>query len=158
MRDNVIPIARWGRDHWSSLAYVETCLVDGSGEPDPHRMRTDLRLHPLMGHSLSPRGTEYPTRLCDGGVAHDHDDWSCLDDAEAEGLLTNVGTGIHRRYRLTPRGQEVVLALRAHKASGGSFATFRPKMTDSVDGPLTPRASPPLVPGAAAIEAGAENR
>jgi hypothetical protein len=70
-------------------------------------------------------GGKYPTRLKDGlGTLAHHDDWSCLDDAETAGLLTNKGTGLYRVYDLTPRGKEVAVALHFHKIGGGSIATF----------------------------------
>lgn len=139
-----VPMDRWGKDHWSTFAYIETRVVDYGGEPDLRHMRTDVSLHPNMGpHECVGGGlpidsAKHPTRLRDGASASPHDDWSCLDDAEAAGLLENVGSGANRRYRLTDHGLAVAASLRAHKAGGGSFATFLPSVSspDSAgDGP-----------------------
>lgn len=134
MTETNIAIDRWGRDHWSTFAYIETCAVDNGGEQDVRRMRTDISLHPNMGprepvgEARPVDGSQYPTRLCDGASVAPHDDWSCLDDAEVAGLIENIGTGTHRRYRLTDRGLRVASMLRAHKTRGGSFASFRPDL------------------------------
>jgi hypothetical protein len=70
-------------------------------------------------------GGKYPTRLKDGlGTLAHHDDWSCLDDAEAAGLLTNVGTGIDRRYELTALGKRAALALAEHRLAKLPVAAF----------------------------------
>jgi hypothetical protein len=118
-----IAMSRWGKDHWSTLAYIETRIVDHGGEPHIHHLRCDKDLHPQFAHPGSLRGEKYPTRLVDG-VIESHDDWSCLDDAEAEGLLRNVGTGFNRVYELTDLGMIVCNAIRNHKAEGGSFGNF----------------------------------
>jgi hypothetical protein len=44
---------------------------------------------------------KYPTRLRNDVELSDHDDWDCLDDAEAAGLIESAGTGINPTYKLT---------------------------------------------------------
>lgn len=81
----------WGKDHWSTLAYAETCAVDGQAL-EIARMRCDWERHPSLissMHSLS--GKKYPTRLAGGVDLEDHDDWDCLYDAQNAGLLTIQG-------------------------------------------------------------------
>lgn len=158
---DAIPLDKWGRDHWSVFAYIETCIVDNGGVPDLRRMRTDVSLHPHMG-PYEPvgagrpiDGAEYPTRLRDGATAAPHDDWSCLDDAEAAGLLLNIHTGANRCYRLTDRGLAVAGSLRAHKARGGSFTTFRPVL--SSEGAASSPATVP-VEGVRGAKTAEENR
>lgn len=124
----MIEIDRWGKDHWSTFAYIETRIVDHKGVPDVRHMRCDCDLHPqfespYMTHAAA--GKKYPTRLAGGVQVPDHDDWCCLDDAEEAGLLENVGTGLNRVYVLTPWGRKVANALREHKAAGKNFASFR---------------------------------
>ena len=118
-----IAVQDWGRDHWSTFAYVETRIVEHKGMVDVRHMRCDPDLHPLFAHAGS-HSAKHPTRLREG-TRSDHDDWSCLDDAEAAGLLCNNGTGMHRIYALPEEGHRAAAALRKHKAQGGSFATFR---------------------------------
>lgn len=125
-----VPMSKWGKDHWSVIAYIETRIVDYKGVPDADHMRTDHDIHPQhVGNrkSLSPISLtkKYPTRLSDGSTVDDHDDWTCLEDAEREGLLESHGTGIHPWYKLTKMGHEVLAALRKHKAAGKNFVDFR---------------------------------
>ena len=71
-----IPEAKFGRDHWSTLLYAESCAVDHSGVLDSRRMR-----------KYNERG-KYPTRLAGGEVSSEyHDDYACLQDLEREGYL-----------------------------------------------------------------------
>lgn len=123
MSSDPVPPAAWGRDHWSTFAYVETRIVDHKGVPDRRHMRCDPALHPQFAHEGSRMGTPSPTRLREG-ERQGHDDWSCLDDAEAAGLLRNAGTGLNRVYVLTDEGRRVADLLREHKRTGGRFATF----------------------------------
>jgi hypothetical protein len=118
-----IPINEWAKDHWSTLAYVEAIAVDnkGVGIPDARRMRTYHKTHPFMGNPLD--STKYPTRLKSREVKG-HDDWDCLDDAVAEGLLEDIGTGVNRAYKFTTEGKRIVAALRQHKHEGKCFADF----------------------------------
>lgn len=125
-REPRVPIADWGKDHWSTLAYVETCIVDNGGRLDKRRMRCLDALHPQFAHGHDASG--YPTRLRGGMTAEGHDDWSCVEDMVAEGLLEWRGTGAHPVFALTPSGQRVTAKLRAHKATGGNFAGFATKV------------------------------
>ena len=132
-----ISMDRWGRDHWSTLAFIETLCVDYGGRLDNQRRRS-LRCNPAThpGHGYSADGEvqwrpEYGTRL--KGYFENkklqlpcHDDFDCAEDCEVAGLLINLGTGINPVWKLTPRGLELTAKLRAHKANGGSFASFNP--------------------------------
>ena len=126
MKSENVSIEKWGKDHWSTFAYIETCIVDGDGCPSDRQMRTDPDLHPGLYHTyLCPTTTKYLTRTKEDDVEN-HDDWSCLDDAEELGLLKNVGSGINRRYEFTDLGHKVASELRAFKARGGNFHRFEP--------------------------------
>ena len=125
-----VPAELWGKDHWSTLAYAECRCVDNKGVPNRNHMRTDTDRHPaLVGPALARAGeamqTKYPTRLAGGALLADHDDWDCIEDAVTEGLLRDIGTGINPVWRLTKSGCVICSELRAHKAAGGSFATFQ---------------------------------
>jgi hypothetical protein len=141
-----VPVESWGSDHWSTLAFVECRIVDHRGKLSHDRMRCDADRHPVMYGAKPTRllgsATKYPTRLKGGVELADHDDYDCLDDAIALGLLVadmpaapagTLVTGLveaelmtRATYRLTERGSRVVAELRAHKADGGKFATFTP--------------------------------
>jgi hypothetical protein len=85
--------ARFGKDHWGALAYVEARTVDHSGTIAHAHMRCHAKRHPVMltakGGFLAATGdgSRYPTILADGGTLADHDDYDCLDDLVAAGLL-----------------------------------------------------------------------
>ena len=53
-----------------------------------------------------------------------HDDWDCVDDMVAEGLLEDVGFTMSPRFKLSEKGFEVSEHLRRHKAEGGNFSDF----------------------------------
>jgi hypothetical protein len=118
-----ISIAHFGRDHWSTFAYVETRIVDHDGVLERCHLRCIHQRHPFFAHRGGD-ASQYPTRLKGERMQADHDDWDCIDDLEAAGLLENVGTGINPVFRLTVYGEEVAGRLRAHKGRGGQFADF----------------------------------
>ncbi len=80
----------WGRDHRSTLLYIETRCVDHSGRLASESMRTNRQRHPLLGGRLTPgiiAATEYPTRLAGDVEEHAHDDWDCVLDMHDVGYL-----------------------------------------------------------------------
>ncbi|MBI2020098.1 hypothetical protein HYS94_01630 [Candidatus Daviesbacteria bacterium] len=88
---NFIEMNRWGKDHWGTLAYAETCSVEGQ-HLHLERMRCDPTRHPLLASSRITYGaTKYPTYLKDEVLQSNHDDWDCLYDAACEGLITLHG-------------------------------------------------------------------
>lgn len=123
----VISIDRFGKDHWSTFAYVETRVVDYGGRLSVDHMRCDTDIHPQFANSANRANPnkKYPTRLRDGIAAH-HDDWSCVDDLEAAGLLEQKGTGMNPVIVLTDTGRRVVSQLRTH-ISSEPIATFVPR-------------------------------
>ena len=107
---------------------IATCVTGNGGIPHRDRMRTDQDRHPgLVGPRMAISGLgnmKYPTRLADGDLLPDHDDWDCCEDLEEAGLLKTKGSGINPVYGLTDLGWEVLKHLTDHKNSGGSFGTF----------------------------------
>ena len=129
--DRVEP-ARWGKDHWSVFAYVETCVVDQNGLLDRRRVQANLNRHPHFAGGLASGsqidGAAYPIRLRNGETlpGPDYDEWDCIDDLELHGLVENIGTGLNRCYRLTFLGENLAGQVRAHKGRGKGFGTFEP--------------------------------
>jgi hypothetical protein len=80
-----VPSVLWGRDHWSTLAYIETKLVDSDGyavQFDAH-MRQNRRNFRVLGEAPHPRrhaqlgvpmDARYGSRLADGTYLPWHDD------------------------------------------------------------------------------------
>ena len=125
-----IPPDVWGRDHWSTFAYIETRCVDHNGEPAKQHVQANKNRHPhhLQSHlGLDLDGAKYPIRLRDGFEipGPEYDEWDCIDDMIAAGLLEGIGTGLYPVYRLTDLGKTVAGLLRGHKSDGGTFSTFR---------------------------------
>ena len=139
--DDYVQSEQWSADHWSTLAYMETVMVECGGFQigrDP-RMRSNRAHFRVMQEqcpnpkrpSRDPAGVvmkpEHGTRLRDGTVLPGHDDWCCLQDMAAAGYLTcdvedaEPGVSVH----LSELGQLNAAALRSHKAHGGKFADFR---------------------------------
>ena len=145
-----VPMERWGRDHWSTLAYIETRIVDHRGRIEHDHMRCDVNRHPQMfaakrrGLLLGtlPGQRKYPTMLRGNVELPDHDDYDCLDDMIAAGLVEahmppppagTLITGLvesemmtRATFTLTGAGQAMAARLREHKGSGGSWASFVP--------------------------------
>lgn len=101
-----VPESKFGKDHWSLLAYVETRAVDHRGTIEHDHLRCHAQRHPEFfgaGTREAVAGavdaSRYATRLrgaiIDGtGRAHygveelaDHDDYDCLNDLVAAGLI-----------------------------------------------------------------------
>ena len=135
--DDYIEIDRWGKDHWSTLAYLECRVVDNKGIVDNLQMRCNPRLHRgftnILPMGAIVDGSNYPTILNDGETEK-HDDWSCLEDMVATGLIIAIYRvkksaefvgHMEARIKLTELGLQVSRMLRAHKADGGTFTTFR---------------------------------
>lgn len=127
--ENPVPVSRWGKDHWTTFAYVETRWVDHHGMLSHDKMRCDRQRH-LVFYAAKRRvitgfpgladGAKYPTRLKtetpggDGrwGVVElaAHDDYDCLDDAIREGLIEVIMPRLrepHGDIFLDARGQPV---------------------------------------------------
>lgn len=141
MPQAAIPVEKFGKDHWYTFAYAETCCVDGKdgiGRLALARMRCNAEKRSMMAANMrwAPR---YGTRLMgffdfadrdDPAKAEAaglqllaHDDWDCLDDLEAAGFI-EVLTITNGMVRMTELGFKVSAALRQHKAEGKHFATF----------------------------------
>lgn len=111
----VVP-EKWGKDHLSTLIYIESCIVDGNGTPNADKMRT--KTGSPRGQFRSPRpsceGGEYPTVLSDGTLLSGHDDWDCVDDMEKPGVVVWGGTGLNPVFSLTDIGWELAGRIRRH--------------------------------------------
>ena len=114
-----VPPELWGKDHVSTMVYIESVCVDGSGQPRSEKMRTwggRPQKGKVRGFPSVEFEKEYPTRLSNGVELHDHDDWDCVNDMEAAGLIIWNGTGIQPIFELTPGGWMFAGMLRRHLA------------------------------------------
>lgn len=122
MNREIIPAERWGRDHFTTLMYIETCVVDQGGI--------------IRGEKMRSRDPGYPTRLRDS-QENNHGDWDCVEDMREAGLLEGgerntfeayyVGEGPNpkkepiKAFRLTDKGWKLVHALRRWKGEGNTL-------------------------------------
>lgn len=139
-----VPIEDWGKDHWSTFAYAETCVVDQ--QPlDRDRLRCNVKKRPhLVGPTVNRFGNarwepSYGSKLKgyflegnkrdESRKLQDHDDWDCLEDMEEAGLIEFVSV-INAIVTFTDKGLAVAAHLRKHKAKGGYFSNFefKPEM------------------------------
>ena len=120
-REGYVPVDRFGKDHWSLLGYIGTCVVDGQ-ELDPRLMRRQGNQFwkPEYGSRLKGYFKDKSNKSL---LLTDHDDWSCLHDLEAEGLIVRP-SAVSLVVGLTPKGQAFEAALREHKQADGNFAQF----------------------------------
>lgn len=141
MKPTPTPTSKWGKDHWSLLAYVECVCVDKGGVIAFDKMRVNPETHPLLSSGPSRWKPEYCTRLAGffefeeradtekaiaaGYAISGHDDWDCLDDLEAAGLVEVVSL-TQGWVKMTDSGQVMANKLRNHKSNGGKFANFQP--------------------------------
>jgi hypothetical protein len=113
-----VPLELFGSDHWSTFAYIETRTVDHGGEIDHDRMRCDPSRHPAEYAAKrfvslnAADGSSYPTLLKHGEKLAGHDDYDCLTDLQAVGLVVRVSIS---QWQLTQLGQAVA----AHRAEAG---------------------------------------
>lgn len=140
--EEMVPLARWGRDHWSLLLYIDAVLTDCAGFQvgfDP-RMRQNRRHFRVMSMECpKPRRTnnpgngipmdpKYGSRLGDGSFIEGHDDWMCVQDMAEEGFFEgnpNPQPGVV--LKLSSRGRLMADNLRRHKANGGTFSNYIPE-------------------------------
>lgn len=149
--DKMIPYQVWGKDHWSTLAYVEYVCVECGGfevgadsrmRTNSHNFRVHAQQNPkpkrpggfAQGTVMKP---EQGSRLNNGQVVVDHDDWGCVQDFVPYGLFTVARTHAmnhNQVLQLSEKGRAVAADLRRHKAAGGTFADYVPEpaiMTDA---------------------------
>ncbi len=114
-RTDIVPMRYWGKDHWSALLYLEHCAVDNGGEIDKRKMRCNPRLHRELAN-MSPLsgvvdGSKFPTRLREGETIAPHDDWSCVEDLVAYGLVeVEVDHDMQKRVNEGPFGYATAVA------------------------------------------------
>jgi len=120
----------FGKDHWSVFAFCEVRCVDyyGGGIPTKYLRIKNEAIHSgwkpewgtkLAGYFLENDEVDLSRRL------DDHDDLDCIEDLENAGLLKNRGSGINPHISLTDKGFEISGKLRAHKARGGQYSSFK---------------------------------
>lgn len=130
------PVEKFGKDHWSLLAYVECCCVDGrdgAGQLELRRLRNKEDNAPgrwRLKHSTRLKGyfdfvdRDDPEKAIEAGLQlRDHDDIDCLGDLEAAGFI-DVVSRANLFVKMTAEGVAAAHQLRRHKIDGGSLSDF----------------------------------
>lgn len=113
----IIPLRRFGKDHWSLLLYIESRCVDGNGKLESRCLRD--RSRPGWVGS-------YATIAKSGQKISGHDDWNCIIDLEAAGLIRAIESlDSAAAFQITPEGWKLVSRLRQNRAAGKLDANFR---------------------------------
>lgn len=157
--DSYVPPAAWGKDHWATLAYVDSVMTDCGGFQvgADARMRAGRRNHRVMAQGCpnpkragNTRGMAGPafavvsaaaSRLATGQELAGHDDWSCVQDMAAANLFTTGAESVEpgNILQFSEKGKVWMQALRSHKQQGGNFAAFRAEGL-----PEMPECEPPV--------------
>jgi hypothetical protein len=116
-----VPMNKWGKDHWSMLGYLGTLAPDGE-DIFPPRIRQKRSRHWKPEYGTRLHGY-FDDKNNPALLLTDHDDWDCLHDMEAEGLVVRP-SGASTTFGFTPKGHEFVSALNRHKSEGGHFYNF----------------------------------
>lgn len=150
----IVPLESFGKDHWSTFAYIETRIRNYNGLVDHNHMRCDADRHPIFAAAKRPQitssGRKYPTlskgdfnsetKTWDIVEIEDHDDYDCVADLLEAGLLdvevetSELQTGLQllqsatrARFSLTDKGREIARQLIDWKGAGGNFHDFSPE-------------------------------
>ena len=137
-QDEIVPMEFWGKDHWSTLAYVETVMVEHAGFQigSDARMKSNRRNFRVMREQCPrPKRTNHAfggivmnpehSSVLRNAASVNHDDWCCVQDMAAAGLFIESDCQPGVVLRLSEYGAHVVNALREHKRVGGSYTTFK---------------------------------
>jgi len=132
-----VPPEFWGRNHWNLLAYVETRCVDYKGIVTCLHMRVHIDRHKDLIKNEAPIFTEraekrLPTMLKDGVELSNHDDYDCIDDLIAAGLIKPLGRDVQFTvFSMTEQGWKAAHLLRQHRAALQEFETFTFEFEDA---------------------------
>ena len=132
----IVPESNFGRDHLSTLLYVESVMVNYAGfeigldarmrtHRDNWRWLAERDARHARGSKRDGAVSKNGTLLRDTDIVKRHDDWDCLSDMAATGYF-DCGTPwqVGDVLRLSDRGAAVAHAFRRHKMYGGTYANF----------------------------------
>lgn len=114
----------FGIQHWMMLIRVESWFTMNNGEIEPLKMRTNYNKRPPQ-----PKGKQWDklinsTRLNDGTLAHDHDDWDCLEDLIVNDFVKVELWKNKKLLSLTEKGFQTFVRLRKFRKENQSLKTF----------------------------------
>lgn len=120
-----LTLNQFGYDHWKLFYHLRERVTVHAGELDFRRMRCNQDRHPGFAVNGSSWKHSWGTRVKGGRCLPEHDDWDCLYDLEAVGLVKIGGTGVNPRVYLPPTGVTAWEALAKHRQVGGLYTDFQ---------------------------------
>ncbi|MHB9005289.1 MAG: hypothetical protein ACYC6C_14800 [Coriobacteriia bacterium] len=132
----IVPESNFGRDHLSTLLYIESVMVDYAGfdvgldakmrtHRDNWRRLSEREARHARGSKRDGAVSQNGTLLRDTDSVKHHDDWDCLSDMAAAGYFDcDTPWQVGDDLRLSDRGAAVAHAFRRHRIRGGTYADF----------------------------------
>lgn len=126
----IFPIDKWGKDHWSLLAYCECRTVDHDGILDLVHIRINVTKRSFSNGTIASAtqkwNPDWSTRLKSRKKPDKtHDDIDVLDDLQREEFLTYTFKCGNCKITLTEKGRETATEIREHKSRGKNFNEFK---------------------------------
>lgn len=115
---------QFSKDHWSTILFLETQIVEKAFPIDRRRLRINETKRIFNNGNPFGWNDDNSTKLKDGTIISGHDDIDVIDDLEDEGYIKNNGTHINIYPTLTNKGWKLCQDLRKHKANNGSYKGF----------------------------------
>ena len=122
-----VPMRDWGKDHWSLLGYLEYRCVNHKGFVQFNQMQCNKNRHPqylgISPHGSELDGSKYGIRLAGKRQlpGPDYDEWDCIEDLMAEGLIRDIGFTMTPQFQITDKGWEIVKQVMKFKGEGHHF-------------------------------------
>lgn len=115
-KHSIIEPDLWGKDHWSLLLYIESCVVDHKGELDLDRIGKD--------------GDAYPVRLNNDTIVPGKSELDCLEDLEKHGFIT-IHSFQELIVDLTDKGWRHTFQMRRNRSAGIPDHDMKPMVVES---------------------------
>ena len=143
-KQDLFPISKWGKDHWSLLSYCETRAVDFNGKLDLKHLTVNASKHKpskkhneenpclietvrkeKLGFLENKWETSWATRLKNGNRPDpNHDDVDTLFELQEHGFLEVSFADNTLSIAITEKGIRTAHLARRHKIGGGQYNQF----------------------------------
>ncbi len=141
----IVPESNFGRDHLSTLVYVDSVMVDYAGfeigldarmrsHRDNWRWLSERDARHAHGSKRDGAVSQNGTLLRNADIVKHHDDWDCLVDTAVAGYFDReTPWQVGDILRLSDRGAAVAHAFRRYRIHGGSYADFAVPPVPAID-------------------------
>lgn len=116
----------FGTQHWVMILRVEAWVTMNNGEIEKDRMRTNYNKRPPKPlKAIEWDKLLMATRLNNGTLIDDHDDWDCLEDLINNDFVKVEVWKNKKLVSLTEKGFNTFIKLRKHRHEGNKLANFK---------------------------------